>query len=71
MSASLLKKGASISNMVIFLGSWAALKIPQLLVEIKFLGGAFTLLRFVLTFTVIIIIGMIMEKTLQDISEKI
>ena len=26
--------------MVIFLGSWAALKIPKLLVEIEFLGGA-------------------------------
>ena len=26
--------------MVIFLGSWAALKIPKLLVEIIFLGGA-------------------------------
>ncbi len=61
MTASLLKKGASISNMVIFLGSWAALKIPQLLVEIKFLGGAFTTLRFGLTLTIIIIIGIIME----------
>ncbi|MDI9596779.1 MAG: permease [Atribacterota bacterium] len=66
MTATLLKKGASISNMVIFLGSWAALKIPQLLVEIKFLGVAFTLLRFVLTFTVIVIIGIIMERTLSN-----
>jgi len=61
MTASLLKKGASISNMVVFLGSWAALKIPQLLVEIKFLGGTFTSLRFGLTLTIIIIIGIIME----------
>ncbi|NSW90572.1 MAG: hypothetical protein HPY74_07820 [Firmicutes bacterium] len=34
MVGSLLRKGARISNMVIFLGSWAALKIPQLMVEI-------------------------------------
>lgn len=66
LTASLLKKGASITNMVIFLGSWAALKIPQLLVEIKFLGGAFTLLRFVLTFSVIIAIGFIMEKVFKN-----
>jgi len=65
LTASLLKKGASITNMVIFLGSWAALKIPQLLVEIKFLGGLFTLLRFVLTFTVIVIIGIFMEVLLK------
>jgi uncharacterized membrane protein YraQ (UPF0718 family) len=65
MTASLLKKGASISNMVVFLGSWAALKIPQLLVEIKFLGGAFTSLRFGLTLTIIIIIGIIMEILLK------
>lgn len=36
MAASLLRKGARISNMIVFLGSWAALKIPQLMVEIKF-----------------------------------
>ncbi len=65
MTATLLKKGASVSNMVIFLGSWAALKVPQLLVEIKFLGGAFTLLRFVLTLTVVVGIGIIMEGLLK------
>ncbi len=72
LTASLLKKGASITNMVIFLGSWAALKIPQLLVEMKFLGGLFTLLRFILTLIVIIIIGLIMElflKRIPDVTE--
>ena len=49
MAGFLLRKGASINNMVIFLGSWAALKIPQLMVEIKFLGIVFTSLRFILT----------------------
>ncbi|MFO7929026.1 MAG: permease [Candidatus Humimicrobiaceae bacterium] len=71
MTASLLKKGASISNMVIFLGSWAALKIPQLLVEIKFLGGIFTSLRFVLTFAVIVIIGITMEMLLKKSHGKV
>lgn len=70
MTESFLKKGASISNMVVFLGSWAALKIPQLLAEIKFLGVSFTLLRFVLTFTVVIVIGIIMEGLFKKNPDK-
>jgi len=42
MAASLLGKGAKVSNMILFLGAWAALKIPQLVVEMKFLERAFT-----------------------------
>jgi uncharacterized membrane protein YraQ (UPF0718 family) len=64
MTATLLRKGASITNMVIFLGSWAALKIPQLMVEIKFLGISFTGLRFVFTLTALVIMGFIMETIL-------
>lgn len=65
MTASLLHKGASITNMVIFLGSWAALKIPQLLVEIKFLGIAFTSIRFILTLVALVLVGMLMEFILH------
>ena len=61
MTASLLRKGASVRNMVIFLGSWAALKIPQLMVEIKFLGVSFAALRFVLTLSALALVGMVME----------
>ena len=65
MTASLLRKGASISNMIIFLGSWAALKIPQLLVETKFLGTSFMILRFALTFMALLLIGVFMEFILR------
>jgi uncharacterized membrane protein YraQ (UPF0718 family) len=65
MAASLLKKGAHVSNMVIFLGSWAALKIPQLMVEIKFLGVAFASLRFILTLVALILVGILMEFLLR------
>ncbi|PHS30333.1 MAG: hypothetical protein COA82_11625 [Alkaliphilus sp.] len=65
MTATLLRKGASITNMIIFLGSWAALKIPQLMVEIKFLGIPFTGIRFVLTLIALIFIGLIMESLLR------
>ncbi|MBN2287597.1 MAG: permease [Tissierellales bacterium] len=64
MTATLVRKGASITNMVIFLGSWAALKIPQLMVEVKFLGVSFTGLRFVLTLIALVIMGLIMETVL-------
>lgn len=66
MTASLLKKGARISNAVIFMGSWAALKIPQLLVEIEFLGLGFAALRFVLTLVAIVVSGYLIEYLMKD-----
>lgn len=65
MTASLLRKGASVTNMVIFLGSWAALKIPQLMVEIKFLGVSFAIWRFSLTLVALFLIGILMEIVLR------
>ncbi|NCA99060.1 MAG: hypothetical protein EOM03_05190 [Clostridia bacterium] len=65
MAASLIRKGASTTNMILFLGSWAALKIPQLMVEIKFLGLPFTALRFVLTLTALLLMGVLINKILQ------
>jgi len=70
MTASLIHKGASIKNMVIFLGSWAALKIPQLMVEIKFLGVSFTLLRFLLTLGALLLVGLLMETVLRKSPDK-
>mgnify|MGYP001030498963 CR=1 FL=1 len=66
MTASLLKKGARISNAVIFMGSWAALKIPQLLVEIEFMGLGFAALRFTLTLIAIVIGGYLIEYLMKD-----
>ncbi|MGM0397277.1 MAG: permease [Bacillota bacterium] len=65
MAGSLMRKGASVTNMVIFLGSWAALKITQIMVEIKFMGYGFAFARFVLTFAVIFIMGITMEMILK------
>ncbi len=65
MTASLLKKGASVSNMIVFLGSWATLKVPQLLVEAEFLGVPFMALRFVLTFIMLVLMGAFMQFTLK------
>ncbi len=65
LAGTLLRKGASISNVVIFLGARAALKIPMLIVEIEFLGLAFASLRFVFTLVAIILIAKLMEFILK------
>ncbi|NLP18475.1 MAG: permease [Firmicutes bacterium] len=61
IASGLLQKGARLSNVVIFLGTWAAAKIPQVMVEAKFLGLSFALLRLVLTLGAILAMGYLME----------
>jgi uncharacterized membrane protein YraQ (UPF0718 family) len=70
MTATLIRKGASYTNMIIFLGSWAALKIPQLMIEVEFLGWQFAVTRFVLTLTSLIMIGMFIEVILKRYPDK-
>ncbi len=53
----LLKKGASISNIVIILSAWAVIKIPMLANEAKFLGVEFMAIRWVLTVIAIFIMA--------------
>lgn len=62
LAAELLRKKASISNIIIFLGVWASLKIPQIGVEIQFLGIRFAVLRFIFTLISVVLIGLIIEK---------
>lgn len=45
----LLGKGASVTNIVIILSTWAVIKIPMLANEAKFLGPGFMGVRWVLT----------------------
>jgi len=65
LAASLLKKGARVSNIIIFLTAWACIKLPQELVEWKFLGLEFTVLRLLLTITFAIVMGLIIEKIIE------
>ena len=58
----LFRKGASISNIVIILSSWAVIKIPMLLVEANFLGGRFMIVRVILTVPAILIMGYLIER---------
>lgn len=61
----LFKKGASVSNMVIILSSWAVIKAPMILVETNFLGIKFALTRVALTIPAILIIGFLVEKIVK------
>ncbi|MEA2043098.1 MAG: permease [Bacteroidota bacterium] len=71
MAASLLKKGAKISNIIVFLSAWACIKIPQEMVELQFLGPQFMLLRLSLTIIFVIIMGITIEKIMKWSDKKI
>lgn len=58
-----LKKGVSLTNIFIFVGSWSTTKIPMMLFEITQLGITFALIRFLLNVIGIIMIAIIMDKT--------
>jgi len=58
---SLRKKGARTANVVIFLGAWATIKIPMLMMESAFLGTRFAMLRLAVTLPGIIACGFAME----------
>jgi len=60
------KKGASINNIVIILSSWAVIKIPMLLNEVKFLGIKFMAVRWLLTVIAIVVFSWITSKIVKD-----
>lgn len=62
IAKSLFEKATRTANVVIFLGAWATIKLPMLLMESHFLGMRFSLLRLALTVPFIIAIGLIVEK---------
>ena len=61
----LIKKGASVSNIVIFLSAWACIKIPQELVELQFLGIKFMAARLILTIIFVAIMGIFIERLIE------
>ena len=71
MAATLLKKGASVSNIIVFLSAWACIKIPQEMVEFQFLGIEFMALRLILTIIFVIIMGISIEKIIIWSDKKI
>ena len=68
MAQALRKKGASYTNIVIFLSAWACIKIPQEFMELQFMGAKFMLARLGMTIVFITLMGMIINKLM--ITEK-
>lgn len=66
----LYKKGASVSNIVIILSTWAVVKVPMLANEAKFLGMEFMTTRWILTSISIFIMGYLISRIVKrkDIS---
>ena len=73
ISKMLLKKGASVTNIVIILSAWAVIKVPMLANEVKFLGVKFMGIRWIFTvisiFVMAHLIGVFVKK--KDMSESI
>ena len=65
LAAVWLKKGASISNIIVFLSAWACIKIPQEIIEFLFLGFKFMLVRLILTIIFVMIMGVVIEKIIK------
>ncbi len=66
MAQALHKKGASYTNIVIFLSAWACIKIPQELMELQFMGAKFMLARLGMTIIFITIMGLIINKMMSE-----
>jgi uncharacterized membrane protein YraQ (UPF0718 family) len=60
----LLKKGASLRNVLILLGAWSTTKIPMLMFEFSNLGARFTFTRLVVDIAGILLIAWIMDRIL-------
>ena len=65
MAAALLKKGAKISNIIVFLSAWACIKIPQEMVELQFLGIQFMISRLILTIIFVVLMGLFIERIIK------
>lgn len=65
ISKMLMKKGASVGNIVIILSAWAVVKVPMLANEVKFLGPSFMGVRWVLTVITIFAMGGVMNRLID------
>ncbi|NLX46312.1 MAG: permease [Treponema sp.] len=64
VAAVLMKKGASLFNILIFIGAWSTTKIPMLLFEMSALGKRFALSRLAINIAGIAIIAWAMASAL-------
>jgi len=58
----LWKKGASMRNVFVYIGSFSALKVPMIMFEISFLGWKFSLVRAAVSLPVFLVIAQILAR---------
>jgi uncharacterized membrane protein YraQ (UPF0718 family) len=61
----MLKKGAGVANMIAFLTAYACIKLPQELLELRFLGPEFTAARLALTVMAAGVMGVIAARIMD------
>lgn len=66
VAAVMMKKGASFFNVMVFVGAWATLKIPMFLFETKYLGGSFSVTRWLCSLAAIVLIAWLLDRALTD-----
>ena len=66
VAAVMMKKGASFFNVMVFVGAWATLKIPMFLFETNYLGGLFSVTRWLCSLTAIVLIAWLLDRALTD-----
>ena len=59
----LLRKGARLGNVFLFLGAWSTTKLPLLLFEAASLGTRYMLIRFAFNIAGILLIAFLLEKS--------
>jgi len=62
----LLKKGASIRNVLILIGAWSTTKIPLLMFEYASMGARFTLTRLAVDLPGIALIAWLLERFMRE-----
>ncbi|HBG20095.1 MAG TPA: permease [Desulfobulbaceae bacterium] len=66
VAAVLMKKGAGLTNILIFIGAWSTTKIPMLLFESSALGVRFAMSRLAIDIVGIILIAMAIKALLPE-----
>lgn len=70
MSAVMMRKGASLLNVFIFIGAWSTTKIPLIMFETATLGFRFMLMRLLLNVAGILLIAVILAKTSPGVPQQ-
>ncbi|MCL6591840.1 MAG: permease [Firmicutes bacterium] len=65
VAAVFMKKGVSMTNILIFIGAWSTTKIPMFLFELSALGVKFALTRLLIDIPGIIIIAYLINKAVS------